>query len=380
MSDSFTDTFVAYAKETTACPEELLRWAAILGLSAAIGSDVYYLYGDGRLTANIWLILIGSSSVHKSTALDLIEGLLDVHGLRLSYPNGWSEEKLVDIIAAQPQGLFLYDEVQSFFTNCGKSYNAGVMSFLTSLFAKGSYRRQLQNKRIDIQEAYVCFGGASTPEWLTQGIKDKETAILSGFLPRFLLVNANGAKPESKPWYTPVDHIKKLALANALLHVSKFSGPMDYSEETRPLYETWYRAFEERAEQRDVALGPFLNKLKAPYIHKIAMLAAIDNGTFPVINPSSFSVAVEWMNALEKSVCGLMESLVDSRWDKDRKKIMGYCQEKMVCRREQLAEAARVHGENLTRHLSGLEADGKIKLMTQKGVTKSAILIEWVGD
>lgn len=380
MIDSFTEAFIAYAKETTACPDELLRWAGILGLSSAVGANVYYPYGDGRLTANLWMILIGSSSAHKSTALDLIEGLLDVHGLRLSYPSGWSEEKLVDVIAAQPQGLFLYDEVQSFFTNCGKSYNAGVMSFLTSLFAKGSYRRQLQNKRVDINGAYICFGGASTPEWLTQGIKDKETAILSGFLPRFLLINANGAKHESKPWYTPVDNIKKMALADALLHVSKFAGKMDYDEETKPLYESWYRAFEERAESRDVALGPFLNKLKAPYIHKIAMLAAIDNGTFPVITHDSFALAVRWMESAEESVCGLMESLVDSRWDKERKKIMAHCKEKTICRREQLADAVRIHGENLTHHLHGLESDGKIKLVPKKGVTKSAILIEWVGD
>src|ERR1035437_10078796 len=157
---SFSDEFVEYAKEFTDCPENLLQWAAYLALSSVLGRKVYLELGDKHVVPNLWVIFVGPSSIHKSTALrigsKIVKGVLP----DIFLAHEWSHEKLIADIQAQPHSCLLSDEVRGFFDRCEKDYNSGIMSALTTLFEDPEYKRTTKKETIEIRDAYILFGGA----------------------------------------------------------------------------------------------------------------------------------------------------------------------------------------------------------------------------
>ena len=131
---SFTDDFVVYARESTDSPESLLWWGGILAISSALGRNVYFKHGRHSQFANLWLLLVGPSSIHKSTALDLMLDLAKEINQDIEYPQDWSTQSLFLDIQRMPHGMFLYDEAKQFFDICSQTYNVGAVSMITSLF------------------------------------------------------------------------------------------------------------------------------------------------------------------------------------------------------------------------------------------------------
>src|ERR1700733_13259769 len=171
--NSFTDEFVEYAKEFTDCPENLLLWAGYLALSSVLGRKVYLEVGDKHVVPNLWVIFVGPSSIHKSTALRIASKIIKGVLPDIFLAQEWSHEKLLEELGKSSHAFLLYDECRGFFDGCEKNYNAGIMSALTTLFEEPEYSRATKSLSVIIQDAYILFGGASTAEWVTEGLKKK---------------------------------------------------------------------------------------------------------------------------------------------------------------------------------------------------------------
>lgn len=378
---TFTEQFIEYAEEVTDCPRLLLEWSAIVALSSVMGRKIVYDYGDGGLHANIWAILVGPSSMHKSTAISLASGIMRSVNQDIFYPQGWSKEALWAEMMNRSHGLFNYDEAKSFFDCCSANYNIGVMGDITTLFGGGDLRRVTKKETIEIKEPYLGFIGASTAEWLIEGIKDKHSAILSGFLPRFLLINA---KPSAKhyPWYRPVDSLKKKMLIDRLSAYCGLSGTIRYSPEAEKTFEEWDATMYTRIvslEKHALPYVPFLNKMTTLYPHKLAMIASLNLDAFPTITLEAWKQAESWLTTVEDSLRQLLGSLVETPWDKMRKKAIKFISEELDCTREQFGDATRITGKAADMILKGLENDGKIIQKPMMKSTKPITVIQWVG-
>lgn len=378
----FTEQFIEYAEESTDAPRLLLEWSAIWALSMMMGNKIYFEYGPGHLSANIWLIIIGGSSIRKSTSFIMARDLMKEVNRDMFFPQGWSKEALWQIMATNSYGTFFYDEAKSFFDCCSANYNVGVINDLTTLFSGESLYRETKKEKIEIIKPYVGFAGASTPEWMIDGIKDKQSAILSGFLPRFILIKAP-ASGRHYPWFRPTDSLKRNALIDQLLSVAKLNGVMRYDEEAQKAFEHWDAVIFKRIvdlEKHALPYTPFLNKISTMYPHKLAMIAAMDEGTFPIITMAAWTKAERWLSTIEASLYELLGSLVETPWDKLREKAVDYLVKKLDCTREQFGDETRIKGRTADLILKGLENDGKITIRKMEKSTKPITILQWVGN
>ena len=248
---------------------------------------------------------------------------------------------------------------------------------------KNEKNKERVSERAVVSDAYLCFGGASTSEWLLAGIQDKRSAILSGFLPRFLFVFHPEQIENFKPWFLPPSESKRTALLEQLRQFSLLSGEMTYAPDAAKRYEQWYSAQRLKAqasEKMEPMLTPFLNKLRDVYSHKLTMIAAVDSGDFPIITLRAWEHAEKMLAMAETSIRKLLGSLMETSWDKLRRKAVEYLMEKLDCSREEFGDATRIRGKVADGILFGLRDDGKITIKTVEKATKPLTVIQWVGN
>lgn len=375
----FTDEYVSYAKEFTDCPDVFLTWGALLAISASLSRECHVQIGSWNISPHLWLIVIGKSSSHKSTAISIVEDLIEQVDPNRAAPHEFSSEAIITSLSKSSNRLFIFDEAKGFFDMMSKSYNESLKSLFTTLYRKPTYTREtLKHGRLQISNAYIPMGMATTPEWLRASIQDAEQSALSGFLARFLMVPyaGNGNTPMSKP--PPHDPQKFHNLVSHLTAFTRIAQPFHYTPEADKFMDEWYHAATKRENESLPILGPFFEHMKNEAIHKLGVIFAVDRGEGE-ITLGAVKDAVLALSYIEDMLPSLVEDLTDNRGDRDRRKVASFIKSHGVCTREKLAHGVHIHGENLTRLLIGLEADGLIGSVKKDGVTKKINELTWVG-
>lgn len=195
-SISFVEEYRAWASEATDAVTEFHELAAFIMLSAvcAAGIRLYTNYAPQGMVPNLWGLILGDSTLtRKTTAMRLMSDMLIEIDPDLVLATDGSAEGLLTGLAGRPNrtSMFLKDEVSGFFDSINrKDYLAGMPEILTHLYdVPKVYTRLLRKETITISSpVFIFFGG---------GIRDKvyslvdDGYILSGFLPRFLIVSGD---------------------------------------------------------------------------------------------------------------------------------------------------------------------------------------------
>jgi hypothetical protein len=379
MTERFTEKYLEYTKEFTDCPDVFLMWGALLAISASLSRKVFVEIGAWNQSPNLWIVLIGKSSSHKSTAISRVEDLIESIDVDRMAPSEFSSESILKALSENSTRLFIFDEAKSFFDSMSKTYNQGLNAVLTTLYRKPNYSRStLKHGTITIQNAYLAMGMATTPEWLRESLVDAEKSAMSGFLSRFLMIpyTGNGNTPYPKP--PPHDMVKFGMLKDMLRAFQRIDQPFKYTPNADKAFESWFVEITEREHKATPILGAFYEHFKNEAIHKLGMILAIDRGERE-INIEAFNEAVTCLKYVEDMLPSLVEDLTSDKLEMGRKKIKEFVRSHGMCRREALADYVHIHGDFLTRYLSGLEADGLIKISKVQGKTKSVTMLEWVG-
>lgn len=378
MSERFTEKYLEYAKEFTGCPDVFLKWGALLAISASLSRKVYVEIGAWNQSPNLWVVLIGKSSSHKSTAISRVEDLIESIDIDRLAPSEFSQEALIDALSKNSTRLFIFDEAKSFFDSMGKKYNQGLNAVLTTLYRKPNYSRTtMKYGTINIQNAYLAMGMATTPEWLRSSLQDAEQSAMSGFLARFIMIPYSGPNI-SFPKPPPHDLEKFGGLKDILRSFQRIEQPFAYTPDADKAFNTWFEEITERENKALPILGGFFEHFKNEAIHKLAVIYAIDRRETEITR-SAFGEAVSALDYVETMLPSLVEDLTSDKMEQGRRKIRECIRSKGLCRRETVADAVHIHGEFLTRYLSGLEADGLIRISKEKGKTKAITMLEWVG-
>lgn len=375
----FTESYLEYAKEFTDCPDVFLAWGALLAISASLSRKCYVEIGSWNIAPHLWVIVIGKSSSHKSTAISIVEDLIEQVDVERSAPHEFSSEAIITSLSKSSNRLFIFDEAKGFFDMMSKTYNESLKSLFTTLYRKPTYTREtLKHGRLQISNAYIPMGMATTPEWLHASINDAEQSAMSGFLARFLMVpySGKGNHPISRP--PPHNPVKFHALVDMLKGYKDICAPFRYTPEADAFMDKWYHETTTRENESLPILGPFFEHMKNEAIHKLGVIFAVDRGDRE-ITIGAIKDAVLALSYIEYMLPGLVEDLTDNRGDRDRRKVAGFIKSHGVCTREKLAHGVHIHGDNLTRLLIGLEADGLIGSVKKDGVTKKINELTWVG-
>lgn len=380
MTERFTDAYLDYAHEFTDCPDPFLLWGALLAISASLSRRVCVKAGSWDISPHLWVVLIGKSSSHKSTAISIVEDLIELVDPTRAAPHEFSAEAIIQALSEQSNRLFIFDEAKSFFDTLSKKYNESLKSLFTTLYRKPNYTRTtLKHGTLSIQNAYIPMGLATTPEWLRQSLQDAEQSAMSGFLARFLMVPFHGIGNSPMALPPPHNVMKFQHLVEILETYKSIEQTYHYSVEAEVALKKWYAETTERENHALPVLGPFFEHIKNEAIHKLGMLFSVDRGE-QEITISAFKEAVLCLGYVESMLPGLLEDMVSSKWDQETKRLKEIIKKHGTIDRSEASRLSHLSGQHLTAHLSGLVQDTLIELGNRSTSTKSKQTITWSGE
>lgn len=376
----FVDDFVAYAREFTGCPTPFLEWSALLCLSTVAGRRHRLRRGNWDVAPNLWVLLLGKSSSYKSTGLSTARKLLREACPDYLMGQEYSHEKLLDDLSAQSHRLFTYDEAESFFMMLNQKYNAPMKSALMSLWRDDFYQRATKGGGTQtIRDAYLCWGGASTPVQLAGQMSGKDSDLLSGLLPRFLIVPYFDSEIslDDPP---PDDPVKRAGLVSQLKTLSFITErEYTYSPEALLLKAQWLAKFQVRINSVDTRLSAFFRKMRDEHYHKIAMLSAFERRS-NIIEAIDLKSVTGFLWPIEKSLPDVLEQITSDQWSRDSERIAGIIKQVGTLTRNSLADKCRIRGMHLEKHMLALKLDEKITIESKRnGAVRPTQMVTWVG-
>lgn len=192
LKPSFIDEYRQWGEEKTDAPAIYHDLSAFILLSSLLSANIKLETSYGTLRPNLWGLVLGETTItRKSTAMRMATGIISDIDDDIVLATDASAEGLLSGLQSRSgrTSVFFRDEVTGFFSSIQKKdYLSGLPELLTQLYdCPPILRRRLRKELISISDPiFIFFGG---------GIEDRiytildETHILSGFLPRFLIVS-----------------------------------------------------------------------------------------------------------------------------------------------------------------------------------------------
>lgn len=202
---SFVERYMDWAGRKTDAPRQYHQAGAFVILSALLSGTVYLPTSHSRIHPNMWfMILAGTTLTRKSTAMRIsMEMLRDVNSEAEMAHDG-SPEGILMALRDRPgqPSIFLKDEFTGLLDSIAhKEYMAGFGEQLTKLYDGDDIKRLLRKETIHVKDPrFIIFAG---------GIKDKtqmlltEEHVMSGFIPRFVFISAEGDPANVRPTGPP---------------------------------------------------------------------------------------------------------------------------------------------------------------------------------
>lgn len=227
---SYLDIYEAYHRYSTDAP---LRYGKLIGiqlLGHAMGYEPLHLIQPGAIRHNIYLTLIGESTIsRKTTAQNLGRKVYDYTRILAEET---SPEKLIELMSIKNEGITFLGE----FSRLLKSIKAGGwLSGNAELYnvlydCPESYTKALKENTFTIQNAYLSLNSTITPDVLRKYLNDEIT--VGGFLPRWLLVNDKPSPKPRKPLKPDVLLLKNdvKQLINDILRMDKEDVIFEFTE------------------------------------------------------------------------------------------------------------------------------------------------------
>ncbi len=355
------EQYVDYAKDTTDAPIEFHRFVGLGVLSAALGNQVYFRFGDLNIYPNLWVILLApSSAFRKSTAIGIGKRVLSHACPEVILPNEFTQEKLLQVLQQQPQGIFILYEFMTLSGLLEKDYMSGTKAFLTEIFDNPPvYTRKTMSNNIEIQKPCVSVLAATTTDWFLE--RAKEGDLYGGFLPRFVYVPAL-KKDTMLPFPKPADESLRNQLVKRLHDLRGVRGEVDFTR-AKQTYEEWFNDFE----WRNAAGNPDAPMLKAfhtrleTYALKFAVLLEVSR-------TASLEVSEETM----REACGLVDWLTQrlsvlaeeefafNHGERNRKKVLKAIRQRRGISRRDLLRTTHLSAKELNQVIATLKEEEKV--------------------
>ena len=372
MSEDFLRAYTEYGCSVTDAPIEFHNFVGLVVLATALGKNISFEYSDFVIYPNLWVILLApSSAFRKTTALRIGKRLLSQVCKDTLLPNEFSQEKLLEIMDRQPQGVFVYYEFMSLAGLLQRDYMAGTKAFLTEIFdCPKRYTRKTKQVSVEIDDPVINMMAATTTEWYLE--KAKEGDMYGGFLPRFLYVPVS-IKLKTISFPKPPDGTGRNKLATLLNEIrTTVKGAIEFSEEAHHHYDKWYRKFEVTGGKTNSMSG-FQSRLTI-YCLKIACLYEISATRSRIVSIESMEKACKTINWLSRQLQILAEEFTFTRFASDKKKLLKIIKETPGITRAKLMQNAHLSAKNLNEILGTLIEEERLEteFVKKNGVKKSA--------
>jgi hypothetical protein len=374
---NFLQIYKAYAGEITDAPPNYHDFVGIAVAGIAMGNRCYLPFGDSRIYPNIWLILLGDSSYsRKTTSINIGKRLLSELCPERIYPNEFSQERIQRVLETNPAGAFFFSEFISLMGLLNRDYMSGTKGFLADLFdCPYTYRRETEKGQIKIENPAVSIISCTTQSWFIERMKESD--ILGGFLPRFIVV-----MPEKKSSSIPIppeaDRDKRRELLRELKALQGIEGVFSIDDAARKYFSDWYSTlmdfpFNHRTDA-------FVNRIQV-YTLKFAMILNAIGGGGLSISKESVSRAVEIMWRVCQSLTRLdQDELVFGRVQQNMKKITDCLKRNGRLPKSILLKNTHLSSKEFLEASNTLTESEVIRIVKTKTATKPIEYYEIIGE
>ncbi|MDA2931201.1 YfjI family protein [Acidobacteria bacterium AH-259-O06] len=305
----FIKDYLRWAVPRTEAPLGFHLAAAIVGLGIILGRKCKIVVGDLTFHPNIYSVSVGISTlVRKTHAINMLRRILQKVKKILKLPHGFfladdgTPEGLLTELHKKKSGIKAFQEFGDFLKQTKKrDYLGGFAGLFTELYdCPEAYSKQLSQDGFKIKEPFLCILGATTREWLVEGMSESD--IQSGFLARFLLFPGN-EETKLLPITPKRDTKAEEQLAKQLAELSKISGIFEPTEKAKQVYSDWYTRHRRELKKSDMGLlSPYYGRLEG-YVWKIAFIfEATADPDLKSISADSVQLAINFVERLKQDL------------------------------------------------------------------------------
>jgi len=318
----FLASYVSYASDLTDAPQEFHLATGLSVLAAACGNRVTFRSWGQDVCLHLWTILIAPSGFYrKSTSMNIGLKLLSRAMPDAQFPNDFSREQFLAILADKPAGILPAYEFKALLDRLGGGgrggYMDGTIAMLTELYdSPDEYSRSTRGEGTRaIKKCALNILGASTVRWMKASRSDLE----GGFLPRFLPWSAD-KKTEWKGMTDMESSPLCEALVDKLKAVSFIEGKAYFPPEVKGRYNEWIRSHEDAFTEDRITeqlLGYWTRM--ATYTGKFAVLCQIALDGSLEVSHEALSQAIRIIEFLKARLIRLFKELT---FNKDAEKLL----------------------------------------------------------
>jgi len=364
----FVQRFVEWAETETDAPREFLVAGALACLSAAVGRNIRL---NNRIYANLWLVLLGDSSVmRKSTAVSLARLVCEEAGVS-TFPDRITPESFYETLSLHPQGLFALGELGGWLGSLSRSYAMGLKQDMAELYdCPAEFKRIRKDakgrvRQFRINRPYITILSASTTEWFEEHISENDAG--GGFLPRFHYVLGT----PRDPYPVPPELIIPESLVEYLKEIGKCNGEITLKDGT-PEYRTyadWFAAFRAKLKDAPRDLVPFAVRLETSAL-KMAVLAEAERnpgGRLTGLSVDSILKGCSYADAFFQNARSVVEKLSYSSFERLCQKVYAYIKRYPGCTQRDILRSVCVPRAAFQDALGYLIEAEKVRSSRSKG-------------
>jgi hypothetical protein len=344
----FIRDYYEFARELTGAPPFFHVMVGFSLISAVLGRKVYLPIGANYVYPNTWTVLIAPSSLYfKSTAITIGKRLLMNIDKGLVFPDEYSPEKLMDILADRSDGIFTWSELGATLARMEKNYMQGTKEMFTELYDNPpTYVRKLKSETKEIEQPCISILAATAMDWFRKWIREDD--LKGGFLARFLLVPAIERGPRL-PIPPAPDKQKKRELVDRLKQFQQLDAGANIGPEAEAIYRAWYLDSDDKmmADPEADTVASFHTRM-AVYALKYALLYEITATGELVISPDSMTRAITLIDKLKDDLRKLLsDELVFGKEAQELQKVEKLIKQNPGITRSELLRRAKTNAKTL---------------------------------
>jgi uncharacterized protein DUF3987 len=323
------DAYVDFTKDFEP-PQVFNKWCGLVALATALGRKVWLEEANTKIYPNLFVVLVASSGVGKTTAMREVQPFVQETGVAISdsktsaakFLTSMAESnRLVEGAGIVTPYLVWAEELPSFLGM--DAYKSGLLADLTTLydcpdlFTKGTHVHQVET----ITNAYLCMLAGTTAEGLFDVMPPG--SVTQGFTARLLFIHAfyNERRVVEKPW---TERHRKLdaALRHDMRVIAGLSGPARFSDVARVMWVDYYMNRPHAADEFvDTRLQGYASR-KPFYVKKLALLLSVSESDSLVVEAQHLDKAFKLVAEVDRTLTRVYEDIAPSMVIKSYGKII----------------------------------------------------------
>lgn len=281
---NLVEAYYNYVKDTEP-PINYHGWTMISCLSSLLGRKCYLPQGHLTIYPNLYVVLVGSPGMKKSSAMSVGKTLLrSIEDFPLA-PSSMTREALLESLEKNEctynsNNINLsYHQLTAFVTEFQefigqKHRNAGMLDILTAIWDEPTYEYLTRNhKPIVIDKPYVNMLACCTDSWLSE--KLDSSIITDGLARRIIFVyESKRNKLVAFPKLTMEQLEAFDFMQQEALRIRAVTGEFSFTEDAYSWWEDFYVKTQVLAESKPIALQHYFTT-KHVLMLKVAMCLSI---------------------------------------------------------------------------------------------------------